>query len=612
MTYLRLFSLLTCLASAPAWAVHDGIAPAGGSGSGIVRIDTTDGDNSRIGSCTATVVSASQSRNETWLITAAHCFYGLSWRYQQERRPAPLRVSVAGSSIASDQSQVFVHPSWANDSDPTWFDNLDIALVKINGFVGVRAAGGAVIPEYQRPIYVGGRDYLHDLPAENGFVPRASFCGYGGTGTLTCGLAENLEEDDNYVVVDGRKWIGGTGNGQLGSKFRPGDSGGPFFAWNPALCSRGDRPSVSDNADVVRAFAASGVLVGVVSGPDVLSAWDLELDSYATGTFGLAGWLNGVAGAGTLLTVTANTCDGGDAVVGVRGTGSVIESRFGNARNYELVAPREGRRVVHFYRDNSDPGRPWRRTVAFGGLENYDNASLIQSSYGILEAVVRNGDEITHFWRRSDTGEWRSAGILTRNARGAPAFIQSTFGPQDNFQLVFPREGGNGLVHRHRENDKPGLPWSRVAFFGQSFGRVDAVSLIQSNYGNLEIVFRDGDKLYHMWRHNQNGWMENRTVELPARVRGVPSLIQGRSGSRGNFEVLAPSVVAGVTHLYRDNSRAGEPWIRTTTFARELGQVDGVTLLAGSGAELEAFVYEDNQIFHYRRGADAVWRGPLN
>lgn len=612
MNFLRLSFLLLFLSGTPVWAVFDGIAPAGQTDFGIVRISTTDGDNNSIGNCTASVVSASRSRNETWLMTAAHCFYGASWRFQQIRRPGPLRVSVDGSTISSDQSEVFVHPSWADDSDPTWFDNLDIALVRINGFVGVRAPNGTVMPEYRRPIYVGGRDYLHDLPAANGFVPRASFCGYGGTGTLTCGLSENLEEDDGYVVVDGRKWIGRTGDGQLGSKFRPGDSGGPFYVWNTALCSRGERPSLSDNADVVRAFAASGVLVGVVSGPDPKNAWDLELDSYATGTFGLRGWIDGVAGAGTLLTVTGNSCDGGDPVVGIRGTGSVIASRFGNARNFELVAPREGRRNIHFSKDISNPAAPWRRTDAFGGLENFDNASLIQSSYGILEAVVRNGDEITHFWRHADTGEWRSAGILTRNARGAPAFIQSTFGPADNFQLVFPREGGDGMVHRHRENDKPGLPWSRVAFFGQSFGRVDAVSLIQSSYGNLEIVFRDGDKLYHMWRHNQNGWMENRTVQLPARVRGVPSLIQGRSGSPANFEVLAPSVVAGVTHLYRDNRQPGEPWIRTATFARELGQVDGATLLAGAGGELEAFVYEDNRMFHYRRGTDLVWRGPLN
>lgn len=604
--------LIMMLTAGVAGAVHDGISPGSESDFGIVRINTTDGDGLGIGACSAAVIVASQSRNESWLMTAAHCFYGASWRFQQIRRPEPLGVSLPDHGVASVSSTVFVHPSWANDSDPTWYDNLDIALVRIASYVPVQDDNGDDIAEFRRPIYVGGRDYLHDLPPDNGFLDRGAYCGYGGTGTLLCGLAENLEEDDGYVVVDGAQWIGGTGAGRLWSKFRGGDSGGPFFVWNANLCSGGERPSASDNQAVATAMARHGVIVGVVSGPDAKNAWDAEVDSYATGTFGLRDWLDATVGPDILFTVDPNACDAGMAVSEIRGTGGVVRSQFGSARNHELVAPREGRRLVHFYRDNAKESKPWYRTTAFGVLENFDNLALIQSSYGNLELVVRNGDEIRHYWRRGTSDDWQGGTRITRNARGAPGFTQSSFGTVGDFQVVFPREGGRGLVHLHRQNDVPGLPWRRVAFFGEQFGRVDAVSLIQSSYGNLEIVFRDGDRLFHMWRHNQNSWQVDGTTRLPTEVRGVPSIAQQPGDNHGDFEVLVPSAIAGVSHIYRDNSDAQEPWIHTTTFATDLGSVDGVTLTISDSGELEAFVFEDNRMFSYRRESDGTWVGPLN
>ena len=141
-------------------------------------------------------------------------------------------------------------------------------------------------------------------------------------------------------MVDGAKWIGDTGAGRLGSKFRPGDSGGPFFVWNAGLCSSGDRPGFAQNGEVTQAVVVAGVPVAVVSGPDVKGAWDTELDSYATATLNLRDWLTSTAGVSRLLLVDRGACDAGVATVGVRGTGNVIRSRFGNASNFELVAPR--------------------------------------------------------------------------------------------------------------------------------------------------------------------------------------------------------------------------------------------------------------------------------
>src|SRR5207302_1684507 len=78
---------------------------------------------------------------------------------------------------------------------------------------------------------------------------------------------------------------------------------------------------------------------------------------------------------------------------------------------------------------------------------------------------------------------------------GNPALIQSRFAADQghgNFELLMPLAAG-GLAAYFRENNTPGLPWETSAIFGQSVGRVDAVSMIQSNFGDpgdLEVIAR--------------------------------------------------------------------------------------------------------------------------
>jgi len=83
-----------------------------------------------------------------------------------------------------------------------------------------------------------------------------------------------------------------------------------------------------------------------------------------------------------------------------------------------------------------------------------------------------------------------------------PVLVQGRFGRQGNFELLAAALG-TGLNHFWRSNDNPFLPWSAAIPFGQSFGQVDAVTMIQSNFGspgNLEVVARAGDQLFFFWR----------------------------------------------------------------------------------------------------------------
>ncbi len=104
------------------------------------------------------------------------------------------------------------------------------------------------------------------------------------------------------------------------------------------------------------------------------------------------------------------------------------------------------------------------------------------------------------FLHQDDTDGIRS--VYGARAAGNPVLIQSRFGAKGNFELVVPSAGG-GLAFYFRNNDDPSFPWNGPFPFGQSAGQVEAVTLIQSNFGdpgNLELVARVGDRLAFFFR----------------------------------------------------------------------------------------------------------------
>ncbi|MDX8348794.1 hypothetical protein SLH49_12460 [Cognatiyoonia sp. IB215446] len=286
-------------------------------------------------------------------MTAAHCFFqvnkdilddftlrNLRDAYQQTRVSGPFVISITSipgaTGLATD---VYLHPSWDQD-DPDWFEDNDIALVRVGRYIPVPLASGSIATEFRRLIYVGSDNYLDDLEAERGFMSRIAFCGFGlgSTTSLACGLATNAETREGHIEIDGSRWIGrtcrlecGDDDNSGGSKFQPGDSGGPLFVHNPRLCAIGSAPQ-NDNRRVAELMAQNGVIVGVVSGPDVkkfarrilrlpgyalstgvfsaLAALpaSLELDSMAGGTFGQRSWIESIPGTNDLILVGNNEC----------------------------------------------------------------------------------------------------------------------------------------------------------------------------------------------------------------------------------------------------------------------------------------------------------------
>jgi hypothetical protein len=200
------------------------------------------------------------------------------------------------------------------------------------------------------------------------------------------------------------------------------------------------------------------------------------------------------------------------------------------------------------------------------------------------------------------------SGLLPLTVSGQVTLIQSTFGTQGNFEVVVPLDSG-GLAHYSRDNDAEGFPWLALSVFATDAGKVEAVSLIQSTFfDNFEIVVRIDDRLAHFWRDASSGeWFGPNF--FASGVSGTVSLIQGRFGAAGNFEVVAPLAAGGIAHFWRDNQTFD--WSDANVFAEDVGKVDEVCLIQGSfGDNFELVARIGDQLAHFwRDGVSNLWSG---
>ena len=266
-------------------------------------------------------------------------------------------------------------------------------------------------------------------------------------------------------------------------------------------------------------------------------------------------------------------------------------------------------------------------------LGHVDAVSLIQSNYGLtgnLDLVARVGERLVHFWREVSPGStwYGPTTIVERGVSGNPALIQSRFGKRGNFELVVPLASG-GIAHYWRDNDDPRPSWQLGEVFAKELEHVDAVALIQSNFGqpgpgNLEVVARVGDDLIHFWRDSGPDlkWRNNGTFFSGA--TGIPGFIQGNFGGKGHFELVTPVTRGGMVHLQRNNDEHATfpwPWHVVTSFGS--GNVTAVSLLqsnfttstnpnAPGPGDLEVAARVDGRTAHYwRRDLTPLdWFGP--
>ena len=202
----------------------------------------------------------------------------------------------------------------------------------------------------------------------------------------------------------------------------------------------------------------------------------------------------------------------GARITGATGVPAVIQSDYGDYGNTEMLVP-EGDKLVHYWRANDNPARPWDRGAAIGfGAGALGGGStvarrplgvaLLQSSikgdgaHGNYEAVVwvrptvaSTGDAID--WITFDTAsrQWSTPRPVLVNGQpiadvtGTPAIVQSSFGQAGNYEMLVPQ--GKLLVHYWRNNDVAARPWlSTHAYdFGAQSGDGPAATIARSPVG---------------------------------------------------------------------------------------------------------------------------------
>ena len=304
----------------------------------------------------------------------------------------------------------------------------------------------------------------------------------------------------------------------------------------------------------------------------------------------------------------------------VSGNAALIQSRFGAKGNFEVVVPRPAGGMAHYWRNDDDPFLSWHGPFGFGAGQ-FSAVTMIESNFGSpgnLEVMAVQGSNLEFFWRDSGPAfQWNGPFQIATGVAGVPALIQSRFGTKGNFELLVP-SSASGINFMWRNNDDPALPWSVPFTFGQSLGHVDAVTLIQSNYGNpgnLELMALAGHDLYFFWRDSGPAFQWNGPYHIASGVSGNVALIQSRFGQKGNFEMVAPLSAGGLAHFWRNNDDPAMPWNGPFPFGGT-GQVSRISLIQsnfGSPGNLEVVARIGNRLALFWRdsGPAFQWNGPF-
>lgn len=165
----------------------------------------------------------------------------------------------------------------------------------------------------------------------------------------------------------------------------------------------------------------------------------------------------------------------------------------------ELLATLKSGLVANWRR--LDDNLPWFGPYIFGE-NNAEASAMIRSSSGHLEAIIRHGQRLAHYWRE-ESGEisWHMSTFFGSNVTGAPIVFENK---AKNFDVVAPLVNG-GLVHWWRDNGNKDTPWNGPSIV-DSKNVVIPVSVQENENEQLVIVAYMGEKLVSYVRDDTGKW----------------------------------------------------------------------------------------------------------
>lgn len=266
------------------------------------------------------------------------------------------------------------------------------------------------------------------------------------------------------------------------------------------------------------------------------------------------------------------------------------------AGTLELVTPMAAGGLGQYWRDNSAPGRPWHGPFVFAtDVGQFDDVALVTDPY-TLEVVARFGGQLLYYWREDAPDfTWHGPFLIGGDliVSGKPYLTTGIYniGSLLTREFVVPVKSG-GIAHFWRDARKPTRTWSGPTIFGTDYGTFDAVSLIQSTFGdpeggnmptNLEVVARSGEQLYHFWRSAEPDFQWHGPFPIgKSGVSGNPSLVQGPWGipyHPKNFELVVPLASGGIAYYWRDNGADGFPWNGPFIFGVNVGHFEALDMI---------------------------------
>jgi hypothetical protein len=266
------------------------------------------------------------------------------------------------------------------------------------------------------------------------------------------------------------------------------------------------------------------------------------------------------------------------------GGGFAVRSGTGARRRLEVVLPGPLAGVHHYWRDQDAPIQSWRGPLACcESIGQVAAVSLVPAGRGAqrgLHMVVRAGDKLAHYWRRSaPSSPWHGPDWIADGVAGNPSLVQGS----GRLELVVPRAAG-GVTYLQRDLEA-GRPWSELAVFACELGQVDAVAVMPSTLGeggSLVFIIRAGSQLAHYWRSAREPQHGQGPDYFFRGAAGIPSMVQNRYGRTGGFELLTPVRDGGLAHLWCDNDADDRPWQVSAYIDRGGPPVEAVSLLPGN------------------------------
>jgi hypothetical protein len=302
--------------------------------------------------------------------------------------------------------------------------------------------------------------------------------------------------------------------------------------------------------------------------------------------------------------------------------GGMVESGDGaDHDNFELVsltgkiAGEAAGQIRHYWRDGASLA--WALAETFGaGAASFPTMCQTTFNRNFETVHVTTGGRLHHWYFDQAANKWFDDGDFGPNdATTRAAFIQSNYGSPGNFEVVV-RNSAGVLEHWWRNNGVTPYTWSKAATFGANVA-FSGPAFVQSHYGkqgNFEVVaILANGQMQHFWRDNDAGNVWKTGESFGGNISSPACMIEGQYGaadenSVGSFE-LCVACAGQAQHWYRDNQNAGN-WSMTAAFGSDQSPVQEViALLEGSyGFDLEVIaLLQSGQLQHFYRDSALVW-----